>query len=116
YLREVWRKTTEKEALIGVGMTGIASGAVLNLDLRKSAELVTIVNEITSTKVGIRRAARCTTIKPSGTTSCVLGTSSGIHAWHSNYYIRRIRIGKSEPVYSYLDRKSTRLNSSHVKI
>jgi ribonucleoside-diphosphate reductase alpha chain len=102
YLREVWKKTTEKEALIGVGMTGIASGAVLNLDLRKSAELVTIVNEITSTKVGIRRAARCTTIKPSGTTSCVLGTSSGIHAWHSKYYIRRIRIGKSEPIYSYL--------------
>ncbi len=47
-------------------------------------------------------AARCTTVKPAGTTSLTVGTSSGIHAWHNDYYVRRIRVGKSEAIYSYL--------------
>ena len=41
-------------------------------------------------------------MKPSGTTSCVLGTSSGVHAWHNDYYIRRMRVGKNEAIYTYL--------------
>jgi ribonucleoside-diphosphate reductase alpha chain len=93
YLREVWKTTTEQDALIGVGMTGIASGKVLNLDLREAAEEVKKVNLDVSAAIGIQFAARTATIKPSGTTSLVLGTSSGIHAWHNDYYIRRIRIG-----------------------
>jgi len=52
--------------------------------------------------LGINAAARCTTIKPSGTSSLTLGTSSGIHAWHNDYYIRRIRVGKNEAIYTYL--------------
>ena len=52
--------------------------------------------------IGINRAARTTCVKPAGTTSLVLGTSSGIHAWHNDYYIRRVRVGKNEAIYSYL--------------
>ena len=52
--------------------------------------------------IGINKAARVTTVKPSGTSSLVLGCSSGIHAWHDNYYIRRIRVGKNESIYTYL--------------
>jgi len=102
YLREVWKTTTEQDALIGVGMTGIASGKVLKLDLNEAAQEVKHVNLETSSAIGIQFAGRCTTIKPSGTSSLVLGTSSGIHAWHAPYYIRRVRIGKNEALYDYL--------------
>jgi ribonucleoside-diphosphate reductase alpha chain len=102
YLREIWRTTTEDEALIGVGMTGIASGCVLNYDLQEAADEVKRVNHRVSAMIGIQYAARCTTIKPSGTSSLVLGTSSGIHAWHGEFYLRRIRIGKNEALYTYL--------------
>jgi ribonucleoside-triphosphate reductase (thioredoxin) len=102
YLREIWKTTTEDEALIGVGMTGIASGQVLSLDLLEAADEVKKVNNRVSTLIKIQFAARCTTIKPSGTSSLVLGTSSGIHAWHNHFYLRRIRIGKNESLYSYL--------------
>ncbi|HEY0656197.1 MAG TPA: hypothetical protein VGD65_23850 [Chryseosolibacter sp.] len=102
YLREVWKTTTEDEALIGVGMTGIASGKVMHLDLQEAADEVKKVNHLISSKIKIQFAARCTTIKPSGTSSLVLGTSSGIHAWHSQFYLRRVRIGKNEALYTYL--------------
>jgi ribonucleoside-triphosphate reductase (thioredoxin) len=102
YLREIWKTTTEKEALIGVGMTGIASGRVLELDLKEAAVIVKKVNLNLSRQLKIEFAARCTTIKPSGTSSIVLGTSSGIHAWHNDYYLRRVRIGKNEALYTYL--------------
>jgi len=102
YLRDVWKETTEKDALIGVGMTGIASGAVLDLDLEQAAEAVMEENARVAKKLGINEAARTTTIKPSGTSSLVLGTSSGIHAWHNDYYIRRMRVGKDEAIYQYL--------------
>jgi ribonucleoside-diphosphate reductase alpha chain len=102
YLREVWKTTTENEALIGVGMTGIASGKIFQFDLKEAADVVKKVNLHTSSKINIQFAARCTTIKPSGTSSIVLGTSSGIHAWHNDYYLRRVRIGKNEALYIYL--------------
>lgn len=102
YLREVWKQTTEKDALIGVGMTGIASGKILKLNLNEASEVAKQINEDVANTIGINAAARVTTIKPSGTTSCVLGTSSGIHAWHAPYYIRRIRLGKNEALYTYL--------------
>jgi ribonucleoside-diphosphate reductase alpha chain len=102
YLREIWKRTTEKDALIGVGMTGIASGAVLKLNMKEAAIIVKEENERVAKLIGIRSAARCTTVKPSGTTSCVLGTSSGVHAWHDDYYFRRIRLGKNESLYTHL--------------
>jgi ribonucleoside-triphosphate reductase len=102
YLRPIWKRTTEKDALIGVGMTGIGSGKVEQFDLAEAAEIVKQVNERVAREIGINSSARCTTIKPSGTSSLVLGTSSGIHAWHNDYYIRRIRVGKNEAIYTYL--------------
>jgi len=102
YLRDIWRRTTEKDALIGVSMTGIASGKVLDLDMTKAAQVVKEENTRVSKILGIKEAARCTTVKPAGTTSLTLGTSSGIHAWHNDYYIRRIRVGKNEAIYWYL--------------
>jgi ribonucleoside-triphosphate reductase (thioredoxin) len=102
YLRPVWQRTTEKDALIGVGMTGIGSGVVQKLDLKQAAKIVNEENERVAQLIGINKTARATTIKPSGTSSLTLGTSSGIHAWHNNYYIRRIRVGKNEAIYNYL--------------
>ena len=102
YLRDVWRRTTEKDALLGVGMTGIGSGKVQNLNLEEAAKLAVETNKYYAAEIGVNPAARLTTVKPSGTTSCVLGTSSGIHAWHNDYYIRRIRVGKNEAIYTYL--------------
>ena len=102
YLRPIWRETTEQEALIGVSMTGIASGAVLQYDLGKVAETVKNINQETAKTIGINSAARTTCVKPAGTTSLTLGTSSGIHAWHNHHYVRRIRVKKDEPIYSYL--------------
>ena len=102
YLRDIWRKTTEKDALLGVGMTGIGSGVILKYDLKKAADLAKDENARVAEIIGINKAARVTTVKPSGTSSLVLGTSSGIHAWHNDFYIRRIRVGKNEAIYTYL--------------
>jgi len=102
YLREIWKETTEKDALIGVSMTGIGSGAVLNYDMTKAADIVKRENARVAKVIGINKSARCTTVKPAGTTSLVLGTSSGIHAWHNDYYVRRMRVGKNEAIYTYL--------------
>jgi len=102
YLRDIWRRTTEKEALLGIGMTGIASGAVFNFNMKEAAKAACDENERVAAILGINKAARVTTVKPSGTTSLVLGTSSGIHAWHDDFYMRRIRLGKNEALYQYL--------------
>ena len=102
YLRPIWKETTEREALLGIGMTGIASGSVMNLDLTVAAGAAMSANMSVAARIGINTAARVTCVKPSGTSSLVLGTSSGIHAWHDQYYIRRMRIGKNEALYTYL--------------
>lgn len=102
YLRDIWKKTTEKDALLGVSMTGIASGVVLGYNLKESAKIVKDENARVAEIIGINKAARTTCTKPAGTTSLTLGTSSGIHAWHNDYYVRRIRVGKNESIYGYL--------------
>ena len=102
YLRPVWQRTTEKDALIGVSMTGIGSGTVLGYDMKSAAKIVKKENERVAELIGINKSARTTTVKPAGTTSLTLGTSSGIHAWHNDYYIRRIRVGKNEAIYKHL--------------
>lgn len=102
YLRDIWKRTTEREALIGVSMTGIASGRVLDLNMKEAANVVKDENKRVAGLLDISPAARCTTVKPEGTSSLVLGTSSGIHAWHNDHYIRRIRVGKNEGIYEYL--------------
>jgi len=102
YLRPIWQRTTEKDALLGVGMTGIGSGKVQKLDLKSAAKASREENERVAELIGINKSARTTTIKPAGTSSLTLGCSSGIHAWHNDYYLRRVRVGKNEAIYTYL--------------
>jgi ribonucleoside-diphosphate reductase alpha chain len=83
-------------------MTGIASGKVLELDMKEAATVVKVENARVADLIGIKPAARSTTVKPEGTASCILGTSSGIHAWHAPFYIRRLRVGKDESIYKHL--------------
>lgn len=109
YLREIWKDTTEKDALIGVSMTGIGSNKVMNLDMVQAANIVKRENLRVSRLIGINKAARTTCVKPAGTTSLVLGTSSGIHAWHNKYYVRRLRVGKNEAIYGYLSKNHPEL-------
>lgn len=104
YLRPEWRENTEKDALLGVGLTGIASGAVLKLDLDEAAQVAKDTNKEYAAKIGINISARVTTVKPSGTSSLTVGSSSGIHAWHNDYYIRRMRVGKNEALYYYMSK------------
>jgi len=109
YLRPIWRKNTEKDALIGVGITGIASNKLNNYDKKRIAGIAKRVNKEVSERISINSAARVTTIKPSGTTSCVLGTSSGIHAWHSKYFIRNIQTKVGDELYNFF-------NAHHPKL
>ena len=102
YLRPIWKKTTEKDALLGIGMTGIGSGEILKYNLEEATQYAISKNREVSEKIGINPATRVTCIKPSGTTSLVLGTASGIHAWHNDYYLRTMRFGKNEDVAVYL--------------
>ena len=103
YLRPIWQRNTEKDALLGVSMTGIASGKIMNLNLSKAVSVIKEENKRIANIIGINPAARLTCVKPAGTTSLALGTSSGIHAWHNEYYIRRLRVGKNEAIYNYLE-------------
>ena len=102
YLRDIWRKNTEKDALLGVSMTGIASESNLKLDYKEASNIVIEQNKVLAEILKINPSARNTAVKPAGTTSLVLGTSSGIHAWHNDYYLRRMRVNKNEALYQYL--------------
>lgn len=109
YLREVWKKTTERESLLGVSITGIANRALEGLNFSEATLKGVEENQRIADLVGIKRAARVFAIKPEGTSSCVLGCSSGIHAWHSPFYLRRIRVGKNESLYKFLSKEQPSL-------
>lgn len=102
FLSPEWKRQTEAEALLGVSMTGIASGAIDGLDAAEAAAHAVAANKEVAALLGINPAARVTAIKPEGTASLVAGTSSGIHAWHDKYFIRRMRFNKVEPIAQYL--------------
>ena len=102
YLRPIWAKTTQHDALLGIGMTGIGSGEIMKYDLKMAAHIAKKVNQMISERTGINEAARISCVKPSGTTSLVLGTASGIHAWHNDYYLRTMRFNKNEDIAQYL--------------
>jgi len=104
YVGDRWHTTTEKEALLGVSFTGIAdtNGMISNEWLREGAKLVLEVNEKYAKKIGINIASRATAVKPEGSSSCVLGSSSGIHARKGKYYLRRVQINKDDVLHEYL--------------
>ena len=104
YLSESWKITTENEALLGCSFTGIADARsnIKATDLHEMAKKVLQVNEKYAKKLGINPSARVCAIKPEGTASCVLGSSSGIHARFSEYYLRRVRMNQDDPLTKYL--------------
>lgn len=118
YIRPQWRKQTEEEALLGVSMTGLAAnGRLFTRFLQQevfhnAARLANDINHFVSMDLGIKQAARVTTIKPEGTTSTCLDTTSGVHSAHSEYYIRRIRIDKDQELAQYL---SLQLGSDYIE-
>lgn len=104
YLGEVSEKIIRREALLGVSMTGIMEKPDICLDpdnQREGAKVVRETNRAVAKAIGINQAARTTCIKPEGTSSCVLGTSSGIHAHHAKRYIRRVQANILDEVYQY---------------
>ena len=109
YLRPIWKRTTEKDSLLGVSATGIASNKMTELNIEEGVEVIKDTNKKYAEILGINSAARLTCVKPAGTTSLTLGTSSGIHPWHNDYYIRRVRVGKNESIYSYLEKNNPEL-------
>lgn len=116
YLQPAWRETCSRGALLGVSMTGIASGAVTKLDMHEAAWWAKEANKRTAKLIGINPAERVTCVKPAGTTSLVLGVSSGIHAWHAQYYIRRMRAGKDEALAQYMMRVAPALVEQDVNV
>lgn len=121
FLSEEWRKNTEEERLLGVSLTGIMDHPVMNgskydggftgdhggkltlpMILEQLRDHARKVNEHWATTLGIPASASITCVKPSGTVSQLVDSASGIHARHSGYYIRRIRMDKKDPIYSFL--------------
>jgi ribonucleoside-diphosphate reductase alpha chain len=110
YLRKVWQKNTEEERLLGVSITGILDSALLNniddvgLSSRLSGlrELAVITNKELANELGIPQSAAITCVKPSGTVSQLVDSASGIHARHSDYYIRRVRNDNKDPITAFL--------------
>lgn len=102
YLSSAWKENTEKDSLLGVSLTGIADIEYNLYDWTKAANVAVETNKVWSDRLGIRSAARITSIKPSGTTSLALGTASGIHSRYSKFYKRNIRYNKTEPIAQYM--------------
>jgi ribonucleoside-diphosphate reductase alpha chain len=111
YLRKIWKDNTEEERLLGVSLTGqfghkfmsgkedlVSLEEFLNLLREKSRE----TNKSEAAKIGIPESAAITCVKPSGTVSQLVGVSSGMHAWHSQYYIRTVRGSKGDPISTFL--------------
>jgi ribonucleoside-diphosphate reductase alpha chain len=102
YLRPFWKEFTEEDALLGIGMTGVASNTIFNLNIPNAVSVAIETNKRIAALIGIKQAKRITTIKPAGTTSTVLGCSSGVHSWHNTFYKRTMRLNKGESLYDYL--------------
>ena len=104
YLSEKWTRITEQEALLGVSFTGVAdsTGFITPELLKEGAKLALQTNEEIAKKIGINIAARVCAVKPEGTVSTIVGSSSGVHDRHAKHYIRRIRMNESDPLAKYL--------------
>ena len=109
YLRPIWKETTEKEALLGVSMTGIMDNALTNgkkpnLDtrLKMFRKIAIDTNEYYAKRLGINQAAAVTAVKPSGTVSQLCDTASGIHARYADYYIRTVRGDNKDPLTQFM--------------
>lgn len=104
YLGESTRRIAQREALLGVSITGMMDNPEIAFDVnlqREMAELILKVNAEIAPQIGVNLTARATCVKPSGTASCLLGTASGVHPHHAKRYLRRVQGNITEPVLSY---------------
>ena len=110
YLRKIWQKNTEEEALLGVSMTGICDNTLLNnpddeglpARLEKLRDLAVSTNTFYAAAIGINQSVAVTAVKPEGTVSQLCSTASGIHPQHSKYYIRRVRADNKDPLTQFM--------------
>ena len=110
YLRKIWQKNTEEEALLGVSMTGILDNSLLNnpddielpFRLERLRDVAVQTNSEYASAVGINQSVAVTAIKPEGTVSQLCSTASGIHPQHSKYYIRRVRADNKDPLTQFM--------------
>jgi ribonucleoside-triphosphate reductase (thioredoxin) len=110
YLRKIWQKNTEEEALLGVSMTGICDNALLNdpddedlpARLERLRDVAITVNAEFANAIGINQSVAVTAVKPEGTVSQLCSTASGIHPQHSKYYIRRVRADNKDPLTQFM--------------
>jgi ribonucleoside-triphosphate reductase len=111
YLRKIWKDNTEEERLLGVSLTGQFGNKFFSgkEDLKKLGETLDGLREYArdtnkeeAGKIGIQESAAITCVKPSGTVSQLVGVSSGMHPWHSQYYIRTVRGDKKDPLSTFL--------------
>ena len=107
YLRKKWKDNTEEEALLGVSITGIYGNSLLNGSMGKDVlqkflaegrQLAEDVNEIEAQRIGVNKSAAISCVKPSGSVSQLVGTSSGIHPWYAHKYERRVRANNHDPL------------------
>jgi ribonucleoside-triphosphate reductase len=111
YLRPEWKKNCEEERLLGVSMTGIFDNK-LTSGLEGKPKLVRLLENLrdhaTATnlkwaeKLGINPSKSITCVKPEGTTSCLVDSASGLHPRYADYYFRRIRLDKKDPLYNLM--------------
>ena len=109
YLRKVWQRNTEEERLLGVSLTGIMDNTLMtskNVGLHKTLEhlrsVAVVTNHELADRLGIEQSAAITCVKPSGTVSQLVDSASGIHARHSNYYIRTVRGDNKDPLTQFM--------------
>ena len=110
YLRKIWRDNTEQERLLGVSLTGIMDSELLNdatdtgleKRLQELRQVAVDTNLGLSDALGIEQSTAITCVKPSGTVSQLVNSASGIHARHSNYYVRTVRGDKKDPLTQFL--------------
>lgn len=110
YLRKIWQKNTEEEALLGVSMTGILDNPLLNNPndallperLEKLRGIAIDTNAEFAAAIGINQSVAVTAVKPEGTVSQLCSTASGIHPQHSQYYIRRVRADNKDPLTQFM--------------
>jgi ribonucleoside-diphosphate reductase alpha chain len=109
YIRKAWKNNCEEERLLGVSLTGIfgnkltsTNGPELAALLNRMRERAIEVNQKEAEDLGIQASTAITCVKPSGTVSQLVGVSSGIHPWHSEYYLRSVRADNKDPLTTFL--------------
>ena len=109
YLRKVWQRNTEEERLLGVSLTGIMDSPLmttknkgLEATLEHLKEVAVATNATWAERLGVPVSAAITCVKPSGTVSQLVDSASGIHARHSDYYIRTVRGDNKDPLTQFM--------------